>query len=204
MLKARDEDTLVYDYAIGGATISRQDIGIGQQIQHNFLSTAGQHPAWAPWNEADTLFVTWIGINDCAYLRTKMQTEQLLGTLFKNQEKLYQSGARNFLFIEVPPMDKSPAAMSGDGSVVMTWNEVLRMEINKFSNSYTGITTLLFPAWSVFNMVLRNPLAYDFTEEDARKAGGGIWIDSIHPTSKMHAVIAREITAFLEKYPALC
>jgi len=93
---------------------------------------------------------------------------------------------------------------SGDGTMCMTWNEVLRAEIKKFANSHPGITTLLFPAWSMFNMVLRNPSAYDFTQEDTRKANGGIWRDSIHPTSKMHAVVAHEITTFLESYPALC
>lgn len=33
---------------------------------------------------------------------------QLLGTLFELQEQLYAVGARNFLFIDLPPMNRTP------------------------------------------------------------------------------------------------
>lgn len=35
--------------------------------------------------------------------------EKYLKSLFEQQEDLYQAGARNFLFLDVPPIDKAPA-----------------------------------------------------------------------------------------------
>lgn len=69
---------LVYDYAVGGDTVS----GVRQQIRAGFLPSIGRKPEWAPWSPTDTLFsasqmqhaitailkiplVTWVGINDC-------------------------------------------------------------------------------------------------------------------------------------------
>jgi len=48
----------------------------------------------------------WIGINDCQ----QGQDEQAqLTQFFQLQEKLYKHGARNFVFLNVPPFDRSPA-----------------------------------------------------------------------------------------------
>lgn len=43
---------LVYDYAMGGATIT----GVHEQIHRDFLPTVGERPKWASWKETDTLF----------------------------------------------------------------------------------------------------------------------------------------------------
>lgn len=86
-----DNRLLVYDYAVGGDSV----VGVRKQVQVNFLPRVGEKPSWAPWNAEDTLFskflpttrpsfffysqfhhrhvhatlpVTWIGINDCAYV----------------------------------------------------------------------------------------------------------------------------------------
>lgn len=36
-------------------------------------------------------------------------SEVPIAELFGNQEKLYEAGARNFLFINLPPIDRAPA-----------------------------------------------------------------------------------------------
>ena len=38
--------------------------------------------------------------------------EKYQDDLFQQQEDLYEAGARNFLFIDVPPIDKAPASSS--------------------------------------------------------------------------------------------
>ena len=37
--------------------------------------------------------------------------DKKMETLFLAQEKLYEAGARNFLFTTVPPMERSPGAI---------------------------------------------------------------------------------------------
>src|SRR5579859_1248629 len=56
--------------------------------------------------QAANLIVTWIGINDCQRF---MDAQSQLTSFFKLQDKLYKHGARNFVFLNVPPFDRSPA-----------------------------------------------------------------------------------------------
>ncbi|TFY83715.1 hypothetical protein EWM64_g298 [Hericium alpestre] len=98
-------DILVYDYAKGGATTA----GIVQQATHAFLPHVGQRPEWAAWNPSDTLFITWVGINDCAFLRNVQGVQRPIERVFDVQDELCAQGARCFLFIDVPPIERSPA-----------------------------------------------------------------------------------------------
>lgn len=43
---------LVYDYAVGGHTVS----GVRSQVEQWFVPNVGQRPEWAPWADADSLF----------------------------------------------------------------------------------------------------------------------------------------------------
>lgn len=55
LVTKRKEETsplLVYDYAVGGHTVS----GIENQVSRRFLPHVGIKPNWAPWNAKDTLF----------------------------------------------------------------------------------------------------------------------------------------------------
>ncbi|PSR77349.1 hypothetical protein PHLCEN_2v7950 [Hermanssonia centrifuga] len=97
---------LVYDFAKGGDTID----GVERQIEQQYFSELEKKPSWAPWNASDTLFCIWIGINDCAYTRPDGVPTKLTN-LFNLVGVLYNSGARNFLIVDLPPMARSPSGM---------------------------------------------------------------------------------------------
>ena len=42
------------------------------------------------------------------------------------------------------------------------------------------------------------PEVYGFDKEDVRKYGGSIWVDFLHPTSKVHDHIASNLADFLQ------
>ena len=50
--KSRNAHLLVYDYAVGGSTVS----GVRAQIQRDFIPSVGMKPKWAPWKETNSLF----------------------------------------------------------------------------------------------------------------------------------------------------
>lgn len=50
--------------------------------------------------------------------------------------------------------------------------------------------------------MLQDPLAYEFEPEDIQKGAGDIWMDHLHPTSKTHAIIGREVGEFLQTHSA--
>jgi len=57
--------------------------------------------------------VTWVGIND---LLRFYDTNQQLTKLFELQDLLYQTGARNFLFFNIPPYNRAPIGSPPDVS----------------------------------------------------------------------------------------
>ncbi|KAI0628908.1 hypothetical protein C8Q77DRAFT_1076590 [Trametes polyzona] len=192
----------VFDYAIAGDTVARMKL---KQVSKEFLPHLGAHPEWAPWLPSDTLFVTWIGINDCTWnLRLKVSSAQAtIDDYFGAQEKLYNAGARNFCFIDVPPVHlfpngpKTPRARTA----YEAWNPLLREGARTFSAAHPDATVFLFSSWELFTRIRANPSLVGPTAE------GGIadklFVDGFHLSSAVHAVIAREFLAFLRSQPAL-
>ncbi|KAJ6600696.1 hypothetical protein B0H10DRAFT_2083248 [Mycena sp. CBHHK59/15] len=181
-------DILVYDYA----------------VNENFLSghAMTRGPEGLPWSPTDSLFVTWIGINDCAYARTHTETIELL---FSLEEKLYEAGARIFMFIDVPPIGRMPAgnetginASSDISPTYINWNSELRQSVENFASAHQDARILTFSAFQAFSEVLDNPKTYGLRQKDTVSAGGAVWRDKLHPTSKVHEIVADKVVAFLK------
>ncbi|KZP07071.1 carbohydrate esterase family 16 protein [Athelia psychrophila] len=111
---------LTYNYAYGGATINASLVtpylptvlSLIDQV-NEFLDTAAKKPASTPWTSEDSLFSIWIGINDIGNSYGNSGSRSAFSDLLLNQEfalveKLYAAGARNFLWVNVPPIDRSP------------------------------------------------------------------------------------------------
>lgn len=195
-------DLLVYDYAVGGDDVR----ALEYQVKERFLPYAGKQPEWAPWKSDNTLFVTWIGINDCARLTSDRAVEEAQQRLFNLQQELYEEGARNFLFVDVPPMRKSPAFLgtteSVTGNAYEKWNEMLRKNVRAFLSENEDVTTMVLSSFDFFNLVFETPSKYGFEEKDIRRRYGPVWADHIHPTSRMHELLAERVNEFLRSYPA--
>ncbi|KAI0050206.1 carbohydrate esterase family 16 protein [Auriscalpium vulgare] len=184
---------LVYDYAVRGDTVP----GVVKQISECFLPSVGRKPSWAPWKPGDTLFVTWVGTDDCRIIE---EIVPIIRSLLDAHEKLYTAGARNFLFLDVPPIHRSPGAPN-DGSDFSVrfrlWNAELRAALTSFAAAHSDATVILFSAWELFNRVLDAPGSHGFTAGDLTVKGGRFWFDHIHPTSKFHDILAREVSSLL-------
>jgi len=195
----------VHCFAVGGATVH----GVARQVQDNFLPTVGQKPDWAPWTSSDTLFLTWVGINDCARVkndRTQYMNE-CMKTLMEQQTTLYDFGARNFLFINIPPIERSPAVppesekLPGSGDNYKLWNSTLHEAVQSFHSLHPDVTALIYSSYNTFSRVLDDPAQFGFKAGDEKKRGGSIWVDQLHPTSKMHREVAKDLSQFLLLVP---
>ncbi|KAJ7148724.1 hypothetical protein C8R43DRAFT_1088345 [Mycena crocata] len=182
---------LVYNYAKGGSRVQN----VRNQIEVMFLQHIAAKPTWAPWTAEDTLFITWVGINDSAY-----DHAQNLEKLFEHQETVYNTGARNFLFVNVPPIDRAPA--KGKRLSYINWNTELKKAAALFATTHPEATVMIYSSWDTFNVLLDDPEAHGFQVQDVRKAGASIWVDHLHPTSKVHDFVARDMSAFLCAQPA--
>src|SRR5271163_2758526 len=110
-----------YNYASGGFKATD---GMEVEVNARFMPNEGQKPAWAPWKAENSLFgmkafyvlvsqrlmkVTWMGINDVRFLT---ELDPSLNVFFRHEETLYDSGARRFLFFDLPPMERCPLGAS--------------------------------------------------------------------------------------------
>lgn len=77
------------------------------------------------------------------------------------------------------------------------WNAALGKTIGAFASKHEDVTVLLYSSHATFTKILANPEKYDFRSADARRAASSVWVDQLHPTSKVHRIVAQEVAEFL-------
>ncbi|KAK7991711.1 hypothetical protein PG988_000505 [Apiospora saccharicola] len=121
-----------YNLAVGGATVDSdlvkpykpEVLSVKQQVQDVFLPTyAASSSSSVQWTGCDSLFAFWIGINDVGNSYWQDDTPSLNRKIFAVYadvvRRLYKdAGARNFLFLNVPPVDRSPLTV-GQGATAI-------------------------------------------------------------------------------------
>ncbi|CAK5266731.1 unnamed protein product, partial [Mycena citricolor] len=123
--------------------------------------------------------------------------------LFGLQDSLYAAGARLFLYIDVPPIARTPTgakALANDPSMpaaYYNWNISLRRRIEAFANEHRDARIFTFSSFDCFSRLLDTYADHGFVEEDLYKAGGAIWKDHLHPRSAVHKIFARDLVQFL-------
>ncbi|KAL1688376.1 hypothetical protein GGG16DRAFT_116112 [Schizophyllum commune] len=145
-------------------------------------------------------FVLFFGINDCG-----QNTADRLGPIVDRIVDAAQSlftrfGARTFVFVDVPPTDRAPAAVRmecGDTVCgrVNAWNDSLRSKVAGWAESTAGTRakTYLCSSHEAITSVLNNPEKYGFSKEDVAQEGGEIWLDDLHLTSAVHRILAERL-----------
>lgn len=104
-------------------------LSVKQQVQDVFFPTyaAASAPSTSgsglQWTGGDSLFAFWIGINDVGNSYWQDDTPSLNGQIFAVYadvvRRLYRdAGARHFLFLNVPPVDRSPLT-AGQGATAI-------------------------------------------------------------------------------------
>ncbi|KAK7038266.1 SGNH-hydro domain-containing protein [Favolaschia claudopus] len=228
--------TKVFNLAFGGATI---DSALVTPFLPTVLSVVDQvaefkhflasKPVGAKWDSSNTLFAIWIGINDCGNAFGWTNTTQpafnkvLMNRLTSQLDELYTFGARSFLFLTVPPINRAPlfieqghAVTSLLASDIANYNQQLSLTVNQFRASHKGVETTTFDTQPVFNTLLDNAKTFGFTNStgycDAYQNGTPdistqiapcspvstyFWLNSLHPIFTVHNALAHAITTAL-------
>ncbi|KII86056.1 carbohydrate esterase family 16 protein [Plicaturopsis crispa FD-325 SS-3] len=207
---------LTYNYAFGGATIDSNLVApylpivlsLTDQV-NEFLDTAGSKPAWTPWTSSNAIFSIWIGINDIGNSYTESGdraafSDTLLDAEFSLVQKLYDAGARNFLWINVPPVDRSPLTIANGASdaalektVIDGFNAKLAPKIKAFAANYTDAKTWLYDSHAEFTKILDSPTTYGFADATSYGGENDFWANTLHPTSAVHTIIGKQIGELL-------
>ncbi|KAA8911026.1 GDSL lipase/esterase [Sphaerosporella brunnea] len=225
-------ETLTFNFAYGGATIDSalvapyepQVLSLKQQVEDLFLGVLQPQKATiAPWTAGDSLFLIWIGINDIgsSYLAHPDASDEfhreLMDEYFNLVDELYAVGARNFLFMDVPPVNRSPLtvgqgnqAVSLETEALASYNSLLACRVSDLKKTKSGVWAKVFKSSKVFNTILENPEQYGFKNaitycssyqngtpewntfypECGVPVDQYFWLNSLHPTHNVHKIIA--------------
>ena len=141
--------------------------------------------------------------------------------------QLYATGARNFLLINVPPINLSPDFMSRGANAqkqvaaaIADWNGRVTGLAGSFSGQHPDTSVFAFDSHKLFSEILANPASHKETAgikkttsfcqaytAPSRPAfvsscGVGIaeyfWFNSLHPSFTVHRALAAEIAAALQ------
>jgi phospholipase/lecithinase/hemolysin len=172
----------------------------------------------------NALVAIWIGINDIndlVKLRGKNATfaplyEQIQRHHFSLVERIYTLGYRNFLFLNLPPLDRGPLP-SVNATLVSMYNAILASHATEFQDCHSDANVLQFDVNTVLNKVFDDAAMYGFTNTtdwcpgynqpdvttDPGKYGCGegldtyLWYNSGHLTSRVHRVFTEVLRKWL-------
>ncbi|KAI2464652.1 carbohydrate esterase family 16 protein [Annulohypoxylon bovei var. microspora] len=178
-----------YNLAYGGATVDSDLVkpylptvlSVKQQVQDEFIpgytGASPKAPSAPEWTGTDSVFAFWIGINDIgnSYGSGANSSSLLYTKIFDVYsglvDQLYSSGARNFVFINVPPVDRSPLTVGqGQSSVdtekaaITDWNQRVADTASALKTNHTDeVNVWVYDSNKSFGDVLDDPSTFEQT-----------------------------------------
>ncbi|CAE6428638.1 unnamed protein product [Rhizoctonia solani] len=205
---------LTYNFAYGGATI---DANLVTPYTPTVQSLTDQvniflaNKAAAPWSGSNSLFSVFIGINDIgnSWYQSGDRaafSDTLLNAYFALIKKMYDVGARNFLFVNVPHVDRSPLMLSqsadsraAEAVVINGFNTKLAARASAFAAANSGVKTWIYDSATKLNTLLDSPATYGF--QDATSYGSAsnlMWCNDYHVSSGVHNYFAKDVATLLK------
>ncbi|KAL3470488.1 hypothetical protein BJX99DRAFT_267401 [Aspergillus californicus] len=209
-----DTPVLNYNLAVYGATVNNSLIpnvpgDLVYQVEEIFEThycrpAPGSDPLWT----ADSaLFAIWIGINDIYFSSLDTDPsgslEAIMQPYFELVDQLHGCGARHFLVINSPPLDRSPELLDSERSMrelykalVEQFNCQLGDAAAVWASGHPDSTISLYNASRFMSDVLDHPAEFGFL--DASCVGEGcVWWDRFHPRSAFHRLLAEDVALHL-------
>jgi phospholipase/lecithinase/hemolysin len=197
---------LDYDFAVAGATIDNTLVpayestvpSYDQQVSR-FLTLTNK----TEWQSDNTLFTVWFGINDISrgYNASTWSefSHNLVDRYFNISQTLYANGARNFLFMNVPPIQRTPELLAENSTAqattayaVSSYNHLLSEGAKRFNRHNKDVTAILFDTTPSFDEALDNPTAYGAPDATCYSGNGVscLWWNDFHPGQAIHKLVA--------------
>ena len=212
--------TLLYDFAISGASIPD---GFSSEIEDAFepqYSSKFGGSGVNRWNAGNSIFASWIGINDinwCSSLFSSTPSDfatclpPRLDQYFALMTSLYDAGARNFFFVNMPPLFRAPMVTQNGQAIINNYKKGVNMfndnflpaYVQNFTESHAGTKTVIYDAFSLFSKILDHSEWYGFKDNTSytcigcTNGTGDFWTNNYHPTTDVHERLARDMVANL-------
>ncbi|KAI1435427.1 hypothetical protein GGR50DRAFT_694123 [Xylaria sp. CBS 124048] len=236
---------LTYNFAYGGATVDSDLVepyeptilSVKDQVETEFVPGYTGSSAKAEWSGDDSIFAVWIGINDIGYSyynganATNALNTQIFAVLLDLMNQIYDAGGRNYLFINVPPLERTPlikpqgeTAISLDAADVADWNQRV-VDLGNTLKAKNDTNVWVYDSNTVFNQILDDPTSFPQTaglknttdycaayqngtpSPDTLDPSCGVpvneyfWLNNLHPTPAVHEVVAQGVADLLTAGP---
>ncbi|PGH10117.1 hypothetical protein AJ80_07567 [Polytolypa hystricis UAMH7299] len=170
-----------YNLAYGGATVDSDLVkpymdtvlSLKNQVEDQFIPIYSKKPDFAPWLAKDSLFAFFIGINDVGnswWLQNATLYDEIFNVYTGLLEKIYQSGGRNFLLLDVPPVDRSPMMIEQgpddqrvEAEVLKDFNGRIKKMAKKLERKFRDIKLHQFSTHNLYTKALDNVRAFPET-----------------------------------------
>lgn len=169
---------LTHNFAYSGATVDKSlvdtNVDLVNQVEAKFLPYySGANQTWDP---STTLFGFWIGINDVVRSYLEVNSTGLHPVIFEKYkellEKLYDAGARNYVLLNVPPLERMPRTTQSSAAetriplqkaAVADWNARLQVLIRDLKKAHKDATIFKYDTYGLFGRVMDTPDRYKET-----------------------------------------
>ncbi|KAF2796946.1 carbohydrate esterase family 16 protein [Melanomma pulvis-pyrius CBS 109.77] len=171
-----------YNLAYGGATVDSALVtpyaptvlSLKNQVQDLYLPTYGPASRSVPWTSSSSLFAFFIGINDVGnswWLNNGTLSDLIFAEYESLLTQVYATGARNFLFLSVPPVNLAPLTLANgnwsienEGIAIRDWNRRLADLTTRFkAGRNESVNTFVHDTHAVFDAVIRDPASFEQT-----------------------------------------
>jgi thermolabile hemolysin len=219
---AQDLNLPLYDWAVGGAAVTTQDLvihGVVEQTQ-SWMQYMQKAPAYQPQN---TLFTMLIGGNDLINYGSSVDT--VIAGETQALQNILNAGGRNILVLMLPDVSKAPVfKYKTNGATVaaqvVDLNSKLATMVASFRAQYgSSLNIQLFDSYSMFNDLMIHPGSYGvnnttdacldinadsslnyLSSHPARSSCTNpdtfVFWDTLHPTTHTHKLLGDKVAAF--------
>lgn len=122
-------------------------------------------------------------------------------------QNLYDVGSRYFVFLEVPPLQRTPLISQGSAAVlnatifdVDRFNKAIRKGVREFAHHNRDATVWILNTTSVFDRALDNPTAYGAPDAACYNSNGVscLWWNNYHPGQAIQNLVAEGISRLIK------
>ncbi|CAG8694547.1 Carbohydrate Esterase Family 16 protein [Gigaspora rosea] len=213
------------DKAFGGATTNKSLISqcyfdninmpsVQEQIE-NILPNVSSFPP-------QTTFAIWTGF--CDYMtiferNLTITSEDIVSSIHNSIILLTSTGARKFLLLNMPPINRAPQYINYTNITILqnlieAHNILLNQTVNDIRKT-NRIQAGVFDVWGLIESFTQNPQQYGFSNvidsciqhnsnNTCQNPDKYLWWDAIHPTTKVHSLLAAEIIVYLKSPNGSC
>jgi phospholipase/lecithinase/hemolysin len=152
------------------ATYATTVLSLKDQVEKEFIPGYTGSAAKAKWTGDNSIFAIWIGVNDIGNSYYKDGTDELNTKIFAVYsglvDKIYAAGGRNFVLLNVPPLDRTPLIVpQGDWAVttskadVAAWNQKL-VDFAASLKTKNNTNVWVYDSNKSFGEVIDNPASH--------------------------------------------